>query len=64
MYRYEYVPLHTGGGMFFDNGTAEHREIIAQYAAEGWHYVGYIPTQFTGNGGHREIDLIFEREEN
>ncbi|MBQ5799990.1 MAG: DUF4177 domain-containing protein, partial [Oscillospiraceae bacterium] len=32
----------------------------------GWRYVGYIPTNFTGNGGTKELDLIFERpvEEN
>lgn len=62
MYRYEYVALHTGGGLFFDNSELGHREIIDQYAADGWRFVGFVPTQFTGNGGSREIDLIFEKE--
>ena len=39
----------------------QHREIIDRYAAAGWRYVGYIPTKFSGEGGSKEIDLIFER---
>ncbi|EDM98934.1 hypothetical protein BACCAP_03268 [Pseudoflavonifractor capillosus ATCC 29799] len=62
MYRYEYVPLFTGGGFFANNSDCQHREIIDQYAAQGWRYVGYIPTQFTSNGGTKAIELTFERE--
>lgn len=62
MSRYEYVPLFTGGGFFANNSDCQHREIIDQYAAQGWRYVGYIPTQFTSNGGTKAIELIFERE--
>ena len=62
MYRYEYGPLFTGGGFFANNSDCQHREIIDQYAAQGWRYVGYIPTQFTSNGGTKAIELIFERE--
>ena len=62
MYRYEYVPLYTGGGFWMNNSDCQHREIIDQYAAQGWRYVGYIPTQFTSNGGTKAIELIFERE--
>ena len=62
MYRYEYVPLFTGGGFFANNSDCQHREIIDQYAAQGWRYVGYIPTQFTSNGGTKAIELIFERK--
>ena len=61
MYEYKYVPLYTGGGFWLDNRECEHREIIDQHAAEGWRYVGYIPAKFTGNGGAKELDLIFER---
>ena len=43
MYRYEYVPLYTGGGFWLNNSDCQHREIIGQYAAQGWRYVGYIP---------------------
>ncbi len=61
MYEYQYVTLHTGGGFWIDNSTCEHRAIINKYAAQGWRYVGCIPTSFTSNGGPEEIDLIFER---
>ena len=63
MYRYEYVTYRTGGGFWMDNSACEHREIIDEYAAKGWCYVGYLPTMFSGEGGTKEVDLIFEREE-
>nr|WP_308506058.1 DUF4177 domain-containing protein [uncultured Agathobaculum sp.] len=62
-YRYEYVSLHTGGGFWFDNASCEHREIIARYAANGWRYIGFVPTRFSGEGGIKEIDLVFEKPE-
>ena len=40
--------------------TPEHRQIIDQYAAKGYRYVGYIPTDITGHGVIRQVDLIFE----
>ena len=61
MYEYEYVTLYVGGGFWMNNTECEHRSIINKHAAQGWRYVGYIPTAFTGNGGSKEIDLIFER---
>ncbi len=63
MYRYEYVPLKIGGSFLMGNRDYAHRTVIGKYAAQGWRYVGYVPSEFTGNGGTREIDLIFEREE-
>lgn len=63
MYRYEYVPLNVGGGFWIGNENYAHRGIIDQRAAQGWRYVGYVPSRFTGEGGTKEIDLIFEREE-
>ncbi len=50
-------------GFWMDNSACEHREIIDEYAAKGWRYVGYLPTMFSGEGGTKEVDLIFEREE-
>lgn len=44
----------------FGSGTDEHRQIIDQYAAKGYRYVGYIPTDITGHGVIRQVDLIFE----
>lgn len=40
----------------------KHREMILRRAAEGWRYVGWIPSQQI-NGGITELDLIFEREQ-
>ena len=61
MYQYKYITLYTGGGFWLNNSTCEHRQIIDEQAAAGWRYVGYIPTKFSGEGGNKEIDLIFER---
>lgn len=63
MYRYEYEVYYTGGGSWFKNADGGHRAIIDRRAAEGWRFVGYIPARFSGEGGQKEIDLIFEREE-
>ena len=62
MFQYKYVTIYTGGGGFLNNASCEHREVINQYAAEGWRYVGWVPTRFTGNGGTKELDLVFEKE--
>lgn len=63
MYIYSYETLYTGGGMWMNNSTSEHRDIIDRRAKEGWRYVGYVPTMFTGEGGTKQIDLIFEQEQ-
>ena len=55
-YLYENINVNT----FFGAGTKEHREIIDKYAAEGYRYVGYVPTDMSDHGKIREIDLIFE----
>ena len=59
MYEYKYVSHKTGGGLM--SGNQEHRAVIDKYAKEGWRYVGFIPTHFTGHGGIANADLIFER---
>ena len=61
MYEYKYVTLYVGGGFWINNAECEHRAVIEEHATQGWRYAGYIPTDFTGNGGVKEIDLIFER---
>ena len=58
MKKYEYVNVNVSG--FLGSGTTEHREIIEEYAAKGYRYVGYIPTDRNNNGKIYEIDLIFE----
>lgn len=62
MYEYQYIVMDTGGGIFFNNCEANHRQIIEEEAAKGWRYVGYVPMEFSGRGGISSIDLIFERE--
>ena len=61
-YEYRYVTLYVGGGFWLNNADCQHRAVIDEQAAQGWRYAGYIPTKFSGEGGSKEIDLIFERE--
>ena len=58
MKKYEYVNVNVSG--FLGSGTTEHRQIIDEYAAKGYRYVGYIPTDMNNNGKIYEMDLIFE----
>lgn len=68
MLEYDFVSLDTAygtgyslfGGFRID--TMGHREIILKKAAEGWRYVGYVPTAQHASGQIDTIDLIFERE--
>lgn len=62
MYEYRYYSIDTGGGLFFSNRDAKHREIIQQQAQVGWRFVGFVPTHFTSYGGIKALDLVFERE--
>ena len=62
MKEYAYQTYDTGGGGILSNHDCGHRRIIDQYAAEGWRYVGFMPVLFTGHGGIKSVDLIFERE--
>ena len=68
MYEYEFVSLETdyGTGYSLVGGlriaTSGHRELIAQRAAEGWRYTGWIPTVQRATGQIDRVDLIFERE--
>lgn len=60
MKKYEYVSLKMGG--FWRSGNEEHRAVIDRYAANGWRYVGFVPTEIEGYGRITRIDLIFERD--
>ena len=62
LYQYCYESFRTGGGFWVDNMDNAHRAIIDRYAAEGWRYVGFVPSRFSGEGGMKEVDLIFEKE--
>ena len=56
---YEYDSISSSFGL--SAKFKEHREIINQYADKGYRYVGYIPTEITGQGQIVKIDLIFEK---
>lgn len=60
MYEYAYVDVLSDGVRAAK--YREHREIIDQYAAQGWRYAGYLPTHISRDGVLCNIDLIFERE--
>lgn len=63
--KYEFVKLQTTGKGFFSNKTSGHQEIINEYAAKGYRYVGWFPTKSSNvlEGVIEEVDLIFEIEE-
>ena len=61
MKKYEYVNIDIDG--ILSAGTIEHRKIIDKYAANGYRFVGYIPTDITSHGKVTAIDLIFESEQ-
>ena len=58
MKRYEYVNIHIG--KFCVAKSEEHRAIIDEYAAKGYRYVGYIPTNISDYGKIKDMDLVFE----
>ena len=67
MYKYEYVTVSAemeGYLAKFNNKLSldNYREIIDEKAAQGWRYVGYMPTRESMKGYLRELDLIFEKE--
>ena len=64
-YEFERMELTAGGYSLFGGVGIHlegHQEVILRRGREGWRYVGYIPTEFTSNGGTKAIELIFERE--
>ena len=63
--KYEYVTIKTVGKGILSNKTNQHREIIDEYAAKGYRYVGWFPIQSSNilTGVIEEVDLIFEKEE-
>lgn len=61
MPKYEFESIHIG--RFIGAKSEEHREIIEKYAAKGYRYIGFIPTNMNDYGKIKDIDLIFEKEE-
>lgn len=67
MYKYEYEKIDCslsgwgiGGGNVYE--IDDYKRIINRRAANGWRYVGYVPTKQRGTGHVQEIELIFEKE--
>jgi len=59
MYEYKFVEVNVDFGVFVARFKG-YREIIEEYAKQGYRYVGYIPQEQTRN--HlATIDLIFEK---
>ena len=58
MKKYEYVNVHIG--KFCGANSEEHRTIIDQYAAKGYRYAGFIPTNMSDYGKIKDMDLVFE----
>lgn len=61
MKKYEYIQVHIN--KFVGAKSEEHRSIIDEYAAKGYRYVGFIPTNISDYGKIKDIDLIFEKDE-
>lgn len=57
MYKYLFIECRVGG--FF--GRTEHRDIIAENAANGWRFITAIPKSNSGNGRVDWVDLVFEK---
>ena len=60
MKQYEYVSVKIG--KFIGAKSEEHRQIIDEYAAKGYRYVGYIPTNISDYGKIKDMDLVFEKD--
>ena len=58
MKKYEYVNVRIN--KFIGAISEEHRQIIDEYAAQGYRYVGFIPTNISDYGKIKEMDLVFE----
>lgn len=58
MKKYVYVNVHIG--KFCGAKSEEHRIIIDEYAAKGYRYVGYVPTNISDYGKIKDMDLVFE----
>ena len=57
---YEYVYEHIAVDRF--QNDLIHKKIIQEKAAEGYRYVGMIPTRITKSNSVLELDLVFEKK--
>lgn len=61
MKKYEFVSVHIA--KFCGSKSEVHREIINAYAHKGWRYVGFLPTVLSDHGKIKDMDLIFEKDD-
>lgn len=59
---YKYVELNYENHKATSASITGHREIIDQYAKDGYRFAGYIPTKMGPSGKILSLDLIFEKE--
>lgn len=60
-YKYEHIKIGGTLGVgvgFIDN--FQHRDIINNYAQQGYTYKGYFPTNISSYGIITQVDMIFE----
>lgn len=57
---YEYIFVEALPQRIF--GNSNHKELIEEYAKEGWRFVSAIPSSNNGNGVIKSFDLVFEKE--
>ena len=64
MYVYQYHRMTTkvSGLGITEYRFEKLRDVIDEYANDGWRYVGFVPVLQRGNGYIEEIELIFEKE--
>lgn len=58
-YKYAELNYKAKGVLFLC--TSDHKEIINEYAGQGYRYIGFVPTEIDAHGSFRRIDLIFEK---
>lgn len=68
MKKYKYVRMKckTFGSTYShkgENGKLNHREVIDDFAARGYRFVGTVPVNVECYGRIREFDLVFEIDE-
>lgn len=61
MAKYEYVTI--SNEKIFGAKFTQHREVIDEYAKNGYRYIGYVPIKINDYGKFHEMDLIFEIQE-
>ena len=60
MKKYEYVNVRIN--KVIGARSEEHRRIINEYAAKGYRYAGFVPTEISDYGKIKEMDLVFEKD--